>query len=174
MEITSYVLVNLSPVVDLIFSYLSGKSLCNAAQVCSSWNTAKNREMKKREWWDSGLVSASNYLEEVQMSSKTEDMFNELRFQPDLILALKSVESETLTSDDDFLFMQHSIPKKCSVLSAHVGGVIGRKKEKKKSQNVEIEYKNAISFLCLGPSKNLNYKQFFISKKEIQKVIERP
>lgn len=170
MEITSYVLVNLSPVVDLIFSYLSGKSLCNAAQVCSSWYSAKKREIKKREWWDSGLVSASNYLEEVQMSVKTESIFNELRFQPSLILALKSLESETLISLDDFSFFQHSIPKKCSVLSAHVGGVIGRKKDKKKTKNIEIEYKNAISFLCLGPSKDLDFKKFFISKKDIQKI----
>ena len=67
--VANYVLINVSPVVDLVFSYLSGKSLSNAAQVCTSWCTATRRELKKRTWWDIGLLQCPNDVcDDVQIN----------------------------------------------------------------------------------------------------------
>merc|ERR1712226_469365 len=111
-----------------------------------SWYHAMKRELKKRAWWDTGLLLCSNFIEEVQVNQMAKLYFDDLKFQPSLVLGLKSSDYES-GGDEEFCWdIKHMVPKGCTVLSAHVGGVIGKEKGLKE-KNVELEYKSAISVL---------------------------
>ena len=55
-SLAGYVLFNVVPVLQNIFSWLNMKSLCRSVQVCKLWNELVQEEMKKRNPVGSELV----------------------------------------------------------------------------------------------------------------------
>ena len=91
-----------------------------------------------------------------------------MKLKPTLVLALKSSKYEA--DDDEFSCnIKKYIPNECILLSSNVGGVIGKDKGNE-TKTLELEYKNAISLLCLKPSMDIKFKRFIISHKRLNKL----
>lgn len=171
-SLANHVLVNILPVLDNVFKYMSAKTLCSISQVCKVWQKSAQRELKRRPWCSAGVLTYEkdpdvNWLK--QPSQLSQLFFDSLSIKPSLVFQLTSSETE-YTKDEPYNWdLEKYTPTNCVLVSSDVGGVIGKPiNSKKLPENKEFEYKNAISVLCLRPYPGIDFNKFFISRKKLR------
>ncbi|KAL4227307.1 F-box protein 22 [Mactra antiquata] len=161
----SVLLLNSVDVVEAILTPLNAKQLNKCSRVCKFWSRTVTRLKKKRKTKSWACLKADG--EDYDFISNITTYFNTLYTEPHVVFMMFRSDMESIDSNTISKCVQELIPQSCKLIGIGCGGIVGTETS---TNNIhEMEYTDAVSFLCLPKYDNVE----FVTSDDIEDNFKR-